>query len=366
MSTPSSVSPPSQQRTCWRRDKNNSLADAAKRKDETYQSLLQEFSSTLPPKRSLTSMYRSSVTVAQEFALTCLFLARHRVVLWEDELLRHNSDHQHHELLWIQQKVNASQLLALLALILIAIFTNSRAAPPPPQTRKAKVLQRLVDAIFSALFLRIQASVLQTLTASFSTDTVERLTVAGMVIHLVTCDYAYANGIVNPININTTADATTVSSSVSSNKNNDDKLATQNKNKDDNTPSNNKRPTFQGGTVSLNAAFFSTILLASRLSSNAQVYVFVSLAIILFAFFPAARHAISQHPHGGIIHSVTTLLLALSTACLLQDKWECLVFAMVLFIICGIAPLCKLWLQQYKQAIRGPWEVVTVADMMLD
>jgi Phosphatidylinositol N-acetylglucosaminyltransferase len=290
-----------QQRFVWRRH-DSKLHDSSKKdeivaprttsttqedEDETYESLLHKFSAPLAPPKSLVELIMRSVVVGQEFVLTCFFLARHRVVIWEEE--QEELQHQqlgmlvHQQQQQQQHRVYYSHCLALAALMIIAFTTNySSAVPKPQQSRKAKVLQRVSDAIFLALFLRIEASVLQTLTASFSTDTVERLTMTGMIIHLFTCDYSYANGNNNTNNNGNGLSSSGVPLSLSNNNN------------------NNKRPTFHGGTVSLNAAFFSTILLASRLKAEAtlQVYIFVASAIILFAFFPDSRHAISQHPQG--------------------------------------------------------------------
>ena len=50
----------------------------------------------------------------------------------------------------------------------------------------------------------------------------------------------------------------------------------------------NRSAQFQG-TISLNAAIFASVLLASRLKSNLFVYGLMSFAIILFALFPLFR-----------------------------------------------------------------------------
>jgi phosphatidylinositol glycan class C protein len=105
---------------------------------------------------------------------------------------------------------------------------------------------------------------LRTLTASYSSDTVNALAIGGMVVHLLACDYSYALGI------------------------------SKKKVSDGSNKRQAGRPTFSGGTVSLNAALFSTTLLASRLPTNVVSYAFISSAVILFAFYPAARHAIAK------------------------------------------------------------------------
>lgn len=50
------------------------------------------------------------------------------------------------------------------------------------------------------------------------------------------------------------------------------------------------------GTLSLNAAIFAAVLLASRLESNEKVFGLVLFALELFAFFPLARYAYDTTP----------------------------------------------------------------------
>ena len=146
-------------------------------------------------------------------------------------------------------------LLAFILLVVLLVYTTGTRTQQHGPSNKNGTLTRLKDAFLLAGLLRLISSVLRTLTASYSSDTVHALAIGGMFIHLLACDFNYANG---------RGREKTSSSS------------------------------FQGGTVSLNAALLSTTLLASRLSSNSTVYVFVTLSVVLFCFYPAARHAISQ------------------------------------------------------------------------
>lgn len=275
---------------------------------ETYESVLSTFLTTPPPPKSLSTLCSNSLVVGQEFALTCLFWARHRVTIWEEELRQASSHHNYIEAeshqyreqrqAELQERMVQSQIMALIALVIIAIFTNSSAAPPQPQPRAIKVQQRTTDAILLAVLLRLLASVLRSLTASFSADTVESLTVTGMIIHWLTCDYSYANATASRCSSSKNNAKFKRDKDTASEKGHGVSSSTQQQEQDPKfVPTSSRRPVFQGGTVSLNAAFFSTTVLASRLSSNATVYIFVSSAVILFAFFPAARHAISHHPY---------------------------------------------------------------------
>ncbi len=130
--------------------------------------------------------------------------------------------------------------------------------------RRKKAIIRLSDGLLLAALLRFISGVLRTLTASFSADTVFALAIGGMVIHLLTCDYKYANGMVGDEEGKSTAKEI------------------------------HPRPAFLGGTVSLNAVFFSTALLVSRIKSNVTSFVFVLSVVTLFAFYPASRHRIAR------------------------------------------------------------------------
>lgn len=216
MSTRSRYSP-----RLWQDDSKN--ACELERKAETVDELMARFSSK-PAPRPLLQLIRSSLVVSQEFALTCLLLTRHRAAM------QHEDDPNQ----WRQ-----AASLVVLPLLLILIVGQQHESPA----------KRVCDALLLAGMLRLVSSVLRTLTASYSSDTVYALAITGMMVHLLACDYRYANG------------------------------------------HSRKKA---AGIVSLNACLFSTTLLASRLTSNATVYVFVSTSVILFAFYPAARHAIAM------------------------------------------------------------------------
>ena len=167
----------------------------------------------------------------------------------------------------------------MVVVALVAVFILYNSQTPSDQKmqsisakgKRKRMLVRVSDAIILAAILRFLASVLRTLTASYSSDTVNALAIGGMVVHLLACDYSYALGI---------------STKGSDGDGGDEQWGSTRR-------LHTGRPTFSGGTVSLNAALFSTTLLASRLPTNAMSYAFISSAVVLFAFYPAARHAIA-------------------------------------------------------------------------
>jgi hypothetical protein len=171
-------------------------------------------------------------------------------------------------MVWLQQEqlthktqrnhIEASNLFLIAALLVAVACGNSQ---PPTQDRSTKVKQRAIDSLLLSFALRFASSFLQSLTASYSSDTVHRLAILGMLWHVLACDYSYANGCVKT------------------------------------GVTNGSRPIFGGGTFSLNEALFSTTLLVSRIHDHQAVFLFISLSVVVFAFYSTTRHEMARtHP----------------------------------------------------------------------
>jgi len=221
------------------------------------------------------------MALVQEFVLTCFLLAGHRAARLEE--LDYNRRQQHG--IAIDGGIHSSRLLTSLGLIwftLIVAVVQNRFA----NSKRYSIRHRFTDFLLMAILLRFLSAVLKTLTASYSSDTVYALSTVSLFLHLLTCDYDYANGLddddddddnSNNDDDDCTDCSTTISRSIGGSYRN----------------KNLERPTFKGGMMSLTSAFFATTLLASRLESNVAVYIFVCSSVILFALYPAARHLVA-------------------------------------------------------------------------
>lgn len=240
--------PQRHQRILWRNDATSNSAP-----DASFEEILGR-STVRPPQKTLSRLCANALVVVQEIILTAYLLERHNVALQTDkgEFSRH-----------YQAQVERSNHVICLTL-LIVVFFSSKSDRAPPQSRRTKIRQRLIDAVLLGVVLRFIASLLRSLTASYSSDTVQSLALSSMVLHLIACDYSYSNG-EEPL-------STFKSSSFSG---------------------KHQHPPFKGGTVSLNAALFATTLLVSRLTSNVAAYFLICMTIVLFAFFPVSRSAIA-------------------------------------------------------------------------
>jgi len=232
---------------------NNNSDGRAKYANESLQEIRQRFT-VRPPRRTLFQLCANAVVVVQEFALTSFIFARHKIMLLDTQTTTQRMQQN-------DMYIDLSTAFIVLALLTAVVF-SARADATQQQDRLTKITQRSSDAVLLGLLLRWMSGLLQSLTASYSSDTVEALALAGMTVHLLFCDYSYANGRGS---------------------------ATKTKQASD----NKTRPPFLGGIHSLNAALFSTTLLVSRLPDSLSAYLFLALAILVFAHYPATRHAIS-------------------------------------------------------------------------
>ena len=217
--------------------------------DDNFDTIFDRFSSR-PPKPPLGLLIWNSLVVGQEFVLTCLLLAGHRAGLVEEMNIENESEDSD-----FFSGLLPSLILTWLSFLIVVLHNKSS------YSTQSKLRHRLSDGLFMVVLLRFLSAVLKTLTASYSSDTVHALAIASLFLHLLACDYTYANGW--------------------SDQHNNEILDSK------------KRPKFQGGTVSLTAAFFATILLASRLQSNTSVYTFICASMTIFALYPAARHQVA-------------------------------------------------------------------------
>mmetsp|Transcript_33542 Transcript_33542/g.61740 ORF Transcript_33542/g.61740 Transcript_33542/m.61740 type:complete len:397 (-) Transcript_33542:4-1194(-) len=315
---------------------------------------------TTPPQRPLTEIINESLVIGQEIALTSILLAVHREIVVHEEQLERLERHpnkldisNHGPVDYLSEKSSLAMLTVYATLPIIVYYNRQSSSSATTRNnnndqqqhrRRKKAIVRLSDGLLLAALLRFISGVLRTLTASYSTDTVYALAITGMAIHLLACDYDYANGIL-PSGDNA-ADGVVVPPPPS------------NASSDRDHP----RPAFQGGTVSLNAAFFSTVLLVSRIKSNATSYLFVSSVVTLFAFYPASRHNIAGSYPNTIWASpcsIVTFTLSLA-AWLLLSSFEKILFASLQLSVFVISPGLQWRLQRHKQIITGPWDIAHI------
>ncbi|CAM9748301.1 unnamed protein product [Hapterophycus canaliculatus] len=195
----------------------------------------------------------------------------------------------------------------------------------------SSVSSTLASFFLFLTILRIMAPVLRTLTVSYSDDTIYALTVTLSFLHLAFHDYSYAN----------TASGHFQARYLWRDEGLRGGIGT-------------------AGTLSLNAAIFAAVLLASRLESNEKVFGLVLFALELFAFLPLARREVKRH--SLLLHASVTSAMVLPTGLLLFLRHPTL-FTAYLSTVVLVTVACPLWLlrvQRYKLRIEGPWDIAHV------
>ena len=112
--------------------------------------------------------------------------------------------------------------------------------------------------------------------------------------------------------------------------------------------------------ISLNAAVFSSVCLASRFDDHYSALSLLSLSVFLFLLFPLARH-LSLVP--GPVPS--SLLLAITATRLLFSVAPSLavLLAAALATVQLLCPFLFHALQSAKQTIHGPWDEASLASL---
>ncbi|KAI8988785.1 phosphatidylinositol N-acetylglucosaminyltransferase subunit C [Pilobolus umbonatus] len=110
------------------------------------------------------------------------------------------------------------------------------------------------------------------------------------------------------------------------------------------------------GSLSTNAAVFASVLLASRLNTNLDVFGLLSFAVEWFSLFPIfRRHLKELSPRIQV--SITVIMLLCSVLLFIHIS-KAVVFISILGF-CFLTFVCPYWLifiQKYKNEIHGPWD----------
>lgn len=169
----------------------------------------------------------------------------------------------------------------------------------------ADVRTVLIFMVFGHLF----SPVLHTLTDTVSTDTIYTMSFFMMIVHLIFFDYGVGAAIVS-------------------------------------------------NSLSLSAAIFASICLASRLASAYQAFILISVAIELFVLFPLLRKFIKNSwVFTGFLVSFDLYFLWWTNSWLFT-----VLFVLVVLFINVLCPVLFVRYQKYKYNIYGPWDEAVVDD----
>lgn len=168
--------------------------------------------------------------------------------------------------------------------------------------------------VMMVICLRLTAPVIQTLTLSFSEDTIYALAITFSVVHLAFHEYS---------------------------------------------PVSQSKDHFSAA-ISFNAAIFTAVLLASRLQhrhSVSIVVLFIGLSILTFSLFPIVARLVTLR--SAALHWLLVLVQWLTTTSMLVhlDVTLLIVYEVISVVLFVVAPLLFLYMQTLKMAYHGPWDI---------
>jgi len=111
---------------------------------------------------------------------------------------------------------------------------------------------------------------------------------------------------------------------------------------------------FSRGTLSLNAAIFGSVLLASRFSSNVQVFALMAFAIEWFALFPMLRKHLKRRSLWFHILLTGSMFLVTSGMLFSLTIAFGVLYTIGMLFVTFVCPFWLMWLQRYKKYVRSP------------
>ncbi|TPX48885.1 phosphatidylinositol N-acetylglucosaminyltransferase [Synchytrium endobioticum] len=109
-------------------------------------------------------------------------------------------------------------------------------------------------------------------------------------------------------------------------------------------------------SVSINAAIFASVLLASRLSSSLHVFALMLTSIKLFALLPAFRRVVRRQS-GMLNVALTSMMIMVSVLMLTSLSIPiALMYLMTLAFVTFLGPGILIRIHRYKNQFHGPWD----------
>ncbi|KAF4661639.1 hypothetical protein FOL46_005646 [Perkinsus olseni] len=197
-----------------------------------------------------------------------------------------------------------------------------------------RLRERLWEDTKSALHvfgtLWVLSPILQTLTSSWSEDTIIAVAVILLVIHALIHDYAF---VYRPV-----PSSALISKSLAL-----------------------RKAWLVDSTVGLNAAMFAAIILASRLRTPDYVFAFAFFAMLAFAFVPFAFKWVYDNSRNVYTKVLTPGICFVATLGLwMHSKFGAIAFQALIAMMCFACPYLLIKSQCYKTEMRGPWDIAIV------
>ncbi|CAH1786540.1 unnamed protein product [Owenia fusiformis] len=114
------------------------------------------------------------------------------------------------------------------------------------------------------------------------------------------------------------------------------------------------------GALSLNAAIFASVCLASRLHTTWHAFATVSFAVEIFALWPEFRRKLKKNVQYSQVTMTITLGVATSVSIATVSLTGAVIFSLLHIFVTFICPAWLISLQPYKNNIYGPWDEAVI------
>lgn len=184
----------------------------------------------------------------------------------------------------------------------------------PPAQSGCELRTRLADLQSATIFLSFTfgfSPVLKTLTESVSTDTVYAMSAVMLLAHLVSFPYAHPS-----------------------------------------PPS----------SLSLNAALFASVCLASRLPGALHTFAMLSCALLVFALWPCLLQRLRENTPNQFTGVCVGMCVGGVGGLASQSPGGAVLLALALGAVTLVCPLLLVRLQRHKDNIHGPWDEAEIHE----
>ena len=198
--------------------------------------------------------------------------------------------------------------------------------------------------LFLTMILLMLTPVLGNLTASVSTNTICFFYATCVFIHLIQYDFQM---IINMPEMTQSIDQISLTNNLK-------------QHAKEESPSPLKKPdsseTKVFSPMSINAIFFASILISSRLNNNNKVFTLLYISLNIFGWMPIIRHIMRHRMRYAYDMSALLSCIVLATSILNENKFFGILYISLIVFISFISPLIFIYAYTFKNDIRGPWD----------
>ncbi|KAM3619908.1 uncharacterized protein V6R79_015665 [Siganus canaliculatus] len=216
--------------------------------------------------------------------------------------------------LYMEQGLLSPERLLWVSLVCVLLGYGLHQALTPPAESGCELRTRVADLQSATIFLSFTfgfSPVLKTLTESVSTDTVYAMSAVMLLAHLVSFPYA--------------------------------------------------RPS-PPDSLSLNAALFASVCLASRLPGALHTFAMLSCALLVFALWPCLLQRFREKAPCQFTGLCVIVCIGGVGGLGSQSPGGAILLALVLGSVTLLCPLLLVRLQRHKDNIHGPWDEAEIHE----